>query len=169
MVNRQPNPRRAYVLRDVHKRRWRKDPKNPRMMIRIQDDGSDFVPKVTVSLAWLTVNCGPIALEVGATLPGVISDRIRRGEIPADLKFKGTNSDDDPPSPGAIRGARGRGLGEGSTRRRGGDETSRPARGRQVFPATRKGVCAAGDVILRGDLIQSDGQGGWIHVECENE
>jgi hypothetical protein len=53
-------------------------------------------------------------------LSGKISDRIRNGEIDADLKFKG-NSEEVPPKPESIRHGSGQGLGQGATRARSGE------------------------------------------------
>lgn len=49
------------------------------------------------------------------SLRGVISDRIRRGEIVASKVHR----TDEVPSPEAVRGAKGQGLGKGATTRGG--------------------------------------------------
>lgn len=52
-------------------------------------------------------------------LSGAISDRLRRGEIDADLLAPRTIVDDSP-SPDSLRHGGGHGLGEGATRKRSG-------------------------------------------------
>lgn len=50
---------------------------------------------------------------------GKISDRIHSGDISSDaVKYK--RGSEPPPSPEAIKGAKGRGLGKGAERRRNG-------------------------------------------------
>lgn len=50
-------------------------------------------------------------------LSGKISDRIRSGEnADVDIKFKGRNSDEDPPSADAVKHGSGRSLGKPSWR-----------------------------------------------------
>ena len=38
-----------------------------------------------------------------------------------------------------------------------------------AFEASYDGPCSAGDDISEGELIRADGDGGWIHVDCEDE
>lgn len=52
-------------------------------------------------------------------LSGIISDRIRRGEIDADPLAKRTPVDESP-SPDSLRYGEGHGLGQGATRKRSG-------------------------------------------------
>lgn len=53
-------------------------------------------------------------------LRGIISDRIRSGELPPDVRVKYTRTEDKP-SAKAVRDGSGKGLGQGATRRRSGD------------------------------------------------
>jgi hypothetical protein len=36
------------------------------------------------------------------------------------------------------------------------------------FIASYDGECSAGDEIHEGDTIRADGEGGWIHIDCED-
>lgn len=57
----------------------------------------------------------------GQSLSGKTSDRIRKGEIAADLAFKGNDSSTEPEAkPSSVKGAKGHGLGKGAERRRNG-------------------------------------------------
>lgn len=40
---------------------------------------------------------------------------------------------------------------------------------RPAMEARYRGECSAGDEIEEGDTIRPDGDGGWIHVNCEDE
>lgn len=40
---------------------------------------------------------------------------------------------------------------------------------RPTMTAQYRGECSAGDEIEEGDTIRPDGEGGWIHVNCEDE
>lgn len=44
-----------------------------------------------------------------------------------------------------------------------------PAEQYPVIAAQFDSPCSAGDDIYEGELIRADGDGGWIHVECEDE
>jgi hypothetical protein len=82
----------------------------------------------------------------GHDLPGKISDRIRAGQVPADLKFKGTDGDP-PPSPTAIRNAAGLGLGRGATRARSG-ETGAPTMRQAHQAAVDAAIGKMNEIIL---------------------
>jgi len=54
-------------------------------------------------------------------LRGIISDRIRSGDIPADAVSNKRIPTADPPSASSVRHGSGRGLGQGATRARAGE------------------------------------------------
>lgn len=39
---------------------------------------------------------------------------------------------------------------------------------RPTINAKYDGYCSAGDDISEGEPIRADGEGGWIHIECED-
>lgn len=63
---------------------------------------------------------GEKAKAVGKALRGKISDRIRRGDIPADA-VKKVERVDPAPKASSVRHGSGQGLGKGAHRRRSGD------------------------------------------------
>ncbi len=56
-------------------------------------------------------------MGIGHFLSGIISDRIRSGEVKAPLKYERQPEE---PDPKAVRGGKGRSLGKGATRKRNG-------------------------------------------------
>lgn len=44
-----------------------------------------------------------------------------------------------------------------------------PAEQYPVITAQFDSPCSAGDDICEGELIRADGEGGWVHIKCEDD